>query len=158
VPVGIIIVTGLMLQLKKQSSWVQPDEYRGTQTIPTLTFDQILSASRTVPEAQIETWADINRLDVRPSKGMVKVRAENNWEIQIDAASGEVLHHAFRRSDIIESIHDGSFFHNAAKLWVFLPAGIILLALWLTGMYLWALPIVMRRRGRIRRAAARQNS
>ena len=85
--------------------------------------------------------------------GMVKVRCENRWEVQIDTATGEVLQVAYRRSDLIESMHDGSFFHEHAKLWIFLPSGVILLGLWLTGMYLWILPKWAKSAGRKRRAA-----
>jgi len=55
--------------------------------------------------------------------------AKNNWEIQIDTQSGTILQQAYRRSDIIESIHDGSWFHDKVKLWIFLPTGIVLLIL-----------------------------
>ncbi len=57
-----------------------------------------------------------------------------------------MLQVAYRRSDLIESIHDGSFFHDRAKLWVFLPAGLILIGLWVTGVYLWLLPHLVKRR------------
>ncbi|MCM8541902.1 MAG: hypothetical protein NE328_16655 [Lentisphaeraceae bacterium] len=72
----------------------------------------------------------------------IKIRANNNWEIQIDQKSGDVLQVAFRRSDIIESIHDGSFFHDSAKLWLFLPSSLILLFLWFSGIYLFILPFL----------------
>jgi uncharacterized iron-regulated membrane protein len=150
-PVLIVIASGLLLQLKKQWSWIQPPERRGVGTSPTVTFDQILAVLRTVPEAGIRDWSDVDRIDVRPSRGMLKVRANNEWEVQLDAATAEVLQVAFRRSDLIESIHDGSFFHERAKLWIFLPAGVVLLGLWLTGMYLFGLPLVVRRRKRARR-------
>ena len=140
VPIIVIIASGLFLQLKKQVTWIQPAEIRGTGKTPEISLPKILEISREVSEAEIETWDDINRLDVRPSKGMVKVRAENDWEIQIDLKSGKVLQTAYRRSDLIESIHDGSFFHDNVKLWIFLPAGIVLLALWLTGIYMFFQP------------------
>ncbi len=106
----------------------------------------MLEICRRLPEAEIETWDDINRLEVRPSRGITKIWAKNNWEIQVDTQTGAVLQTAYRRSDIIESIHDGSFFHDNIKMWIFLPSGIVLLLLWLTGIYLFALPILMRRR------------
>jgi hypothetical protein len=40
-----------------------------------------------------------------PRKEIAKVRAKIIWEIQIDHQSGEVLHVAYRRSDIIEYMH-----------------------------------------------------
>ena len=36
--------------------------------------------------------------------------------------------------------NDGSFFTDAAKLWLFLPSGVLVFVLWLTGIYLWLLP------------------
>ena len=153
-PVLIILVTGLVLQWKKESSWVQPPTQRGTGTAPTLTFDEVLDAARSVPEAAVETWDDVDRLDVRPGKGVVKVRANNRWEVQIDATTGAVLQTAYRRSDLIESIHDGSFFHDAVKLWVFFPAALALTAMWATGIYLFVLPSIARRKRRARQRSA----
>ena len=145
-PVLVVVLSGLLLQLKKESNWIQPPTAQGSATAPTLEFARILEAASTVPEASIETWNDVDRLDVRPSKGIAKVRAKNRWEVQVDTATGEVLQVAYRRSDLIESIHDGSWFHERAKLWVFLPSGVILLGLWGTGVYLWLLPYIARRR------------
>jgi hypothetical protein len=146
VPILIVIVSGIMLQTKKQFVWIQPVELRGASKTPTISLPEVLEISKTVAEAEIKSWDDINRLDVRPSRGMLKVRANNNWEIQIDTATGAILQTAYRRSDVIEMIHDGSFFHDAVKMWIFLPAGIILLLLWLTGIYLFALPYLVKRR------------
>ena len=149
VPILIVIVSGILLQTKKQFAWIQPTELRGAGKNPSVSLPQVLEICRRIPEAEIESWDDINRLDVRPSRGMLKVWAKNNWEIQIDTETGAVLQTAYRRSDIIESIHDGSFFHDNVKLWIFLPSGIALLLLWLTGIYLFILPIWILRRRKI---------
>jgi hypothetical protein len=53
---------------------------------------------------------------------------------------------AFRRSDLIESIHDGSYFNEHFKLWVFLPAGIVLAMLVITGINLLILSYIARRK------------
>ena len=99
-------------------------------------------------DPQVGSWEDIDRIDVRPGKGMCKVQSKNRWEIQIDLETGSVLSANYRRSDFIESLHDGSFFSDTAKLWLFLPNGLILLGLWFTGVYLWWLPIGVKRRKR----------
>lgn len=140
-PFILVIGTGILLQVKKQVPWVQPREQRTESHAPTLTMEQIITSARAVPEAQVASWDDIDRLDVRPGKGIVKVIAKNRWELQLDLADGRVLQSTYRRSDLIESLHDGSFFSDAAKLWVFLPSGVIVLGLWITGVYLWLLPI-----------------
>jgi uncharacterized iron-regulated membrane protein len=143
-PLLLIIITGLLLLLKKDVAWIQPPSQKGTPFELTLTFDRILKIARTVPEAEIKSWDDIDRLDVRPSKGMVKIRAKNRGEIQVDTRTGDILQVALRRSDFIESLHDGSVFHEKAKLWVFLPSALILLGLWITGVYLFILPYLSR--------------
>ena len=145
-PITVIIFSGIVLQLKKVSSYVQPPTQSGSGTEPAIDFDRILEVARTVPEAEIETWEDVDRLDVRPGKGVVKVRCKNRYEVQIDAETAEILQVAFRRSDLIESIHDGSFFNEHFKLWVFLPAGIVLALLLVTGIHLFFLPYLARRK------------
>jgi hypothetical protein len=150
-PILSIVCTGLLLQVKKQVPWVQPPEQRGIGTEPEISFAEVLDICRTVPEAGVETWDDVNRVDVRPSRGMLKVWAKSDWEIQIDTRTGEVLQTAYRRSDLIESIHDGSWFGDGVKFWVFLPSGAVLLLLWVTGIYLFVLPFLAR--GRRKRAA-----
>jgi uncharacterized iron-regulated membrane protein len=148
VPLLLVIVTGLLLMVKKQVAWVQPP-MAAAATIgakPSISFDQILEAARSQPQAQVDSWDDIDRLDARPAAGVVKVHARNHWEVQVCTATARVLSSAYRRSDLIESLHDGSWFHPGAKLWVFLPSGVVLLGLWLTGMYLWVLPFWTRSR------------
>ena len=150
VPVLVVLLSGLLLQLKKQSDWVQPPTARGAGGPPSIPFERILESARGVEAAGITSWDDVDRLDVRPSKGIVKVRGKSRWEVQVDTATGEVVQTAYRRSDLIESIHDGSWFHDAAKLWIFLPSGVVLLGLWISGVYLWLLPHMARRRKRDR--------
>jgi uncharacterized iron-regulated membrane protein len=139
-PFLLVVVTGLLLQVKKQVGWVQPPTRKGAGKEPAIGFDAILNAVKSVPEMEVTGWSEISRIDVQPSKGIAKVTSKNHWETQIDLKSGAVLQSAYRRSDLIESLHDGSWFHDNAKLFIFLPSGVIVLGLWLTGMYLFALP------------------
>lgn len=148
VPVFLVIVTGLLLQVKKEVQWVQPPTMRGGPGVATVDWEAILSATQQIPEANVSTWADIDRLDVRPDRSLIKIQCRNRWEVQIDWSTGEVLHSAYRRSDWIETLHDGSFFGEISKYYVFLPSGLILLGLWLSGAYLWYLPIHVRRNKR----------
>lgn len=145
-PALVVFSSGILLQLKKQIPWVQPAEQRGGEGVPALSLPDILRIGAGVPEAGIRGWADIDRIDVRPARGMVKVVSRNRHEIQLDLRTGEVLQVAYRRSDLIESIHDGSWFHPVAKLGVFLPAGVILLVMLLSGAWLFVHPILARRR------------
>jgi hypothetical protein len=132
-PITIIIVSGIVLQWKKVSPCIQPPTQRGAGTEPAIGFERILEVARTVPEAEIQSWEDVDRLDLRPGKGVVKVRCKHRYEVQIDTETAEILQVAFRRSDLIESIHDGTYFNDHFKPWVFLPAGIGLAMSVITG-------------------------
>ena len=150
VPIIIVLTTGLLLQVKKEFSWIQPTTIKTDSINPQLSFDDILRISQAISEAEIQSWEDIDRLDIRPRKGVIKVRAINHWEIQLNQESGEVLAVNYRRSDTIESLHDGSFFFGEAKLYLFLPAAIILCWLWISGMTMFFKTYFFRRRHKIK--------
>lgn len=154
IPLIVTTATGLLLQFKKHLPWVQPAEHRGTAGAPRISFDQVLAASRRAPGVQ--SWEDIKRIDVRPDRGLLKVTTAANWEVQIDTTSGEVLQVAYRRSDMLEAMHDGSFFTDYAKYALFIPSGICLLVLWATGLYLFVMPLW--RNWRRKHQLARQTS
>jgi uncharacterized iron-regulated membrane protein len=152
-PVAVIIGTGVLLQVKKQWGWVQPHEIRGTGTVPAISFEQIFAAVQSVPGLGVTDWTQVKRMDIRADRGLAKVTVVGNHEVQVDLGTGRVLQTAYRRSDLIESIHDGSFFlGDLTKLGLFLPTGIALSVMWLTGLWMLWLPFSVRRKRR--RAAA----
>ena len=140
-----MVASGVLLQLKKQSNWIQPNVEITSSSKPIM-LQSYLDAVSTVKEANISSWDDIERIDIRPSKGIAKIKSKNNWEIQIDIETSEIYSTNYRRSDIIESIHDGSFFGDIVKYGWFLPSGVLLLILSLTGIYMFFIPILSRRR------------
>src|SRR5688572_11557019 len=149
IPILVILCTGILLQLKKQWAWVQPRELKGTGTKPAIGPEHRLASVAAVPVLGVAGWDDVNRIDLRPGRGMAKVWLRSGWEVQVDLGTGRVLQSSYRRSDLIESIHDGSFFGGDwTKLGLFLPAGVTLLLLWLSGMWMWWLPFGVRRRRR----------
>ena len=131
-----MVSSGIMLQLKKQSNWVQPNVEITSSSKPVM-LQAYLDAAKSVEEANVSSWEDIERIDIRPNKGIAKLKSKNNWEIQIDIETAEIYAKNFRRSDIIESIHDGSFFSEVVKYGWFLPSGILLLILSLSGIYMF---------------------
>jgi uncharacterized iron-regulated membrane protein len=153
IPLIVVTATGLLLQTKKHWTWVQPQELRGTGTAPAIELNGILAA---LQAAGLATgWDDVDRLDVRPDRGVVKVLLRNRWEVQVDLGTGDVLQTAYRRSDLIESLHDGSFFGGDwTRLGLFAPAGVALLVLWVGGMWMWWVPYAAKRRVRRRRKHA----
>ena len=138
-----MVSSGILLQLKKQSNWIQPNIEITSSSKPVM-LQSYLDAAISVKEANILSWDDIDRIDIRPNKGIAKIKSKNNWEIQIDIETSEIYSSNFRRSDIIETIHDGSFFSEIVKYGWFLPSGILLLVLSLSGIYMFFIPILSR--------------
>ncbi|MEM9101548.1 MAG: PepSY-associated TM helix domain-containing protein [Pseudomonadota bacterium] len=155
-PAGVMFIAGGFLMLKKEVEWIQPSTQRGAveAAIPAASWEAILASAAQHPEAGITQWSDIDRIDLRVGRGIAKLRANSGWEVQVDTATAEVLHVAYRRSDVIESIHDGSFFSDAVKLYIFLPTGILLVIMWGTGIYLFLLPRMSKKRKKKRKEAS----
>ena len=146
IPLLMTFVTGTLLLTKKEFAFLQPPTARGENTVPSIGFDQVLKVAKSVEQAQISSWADIDRLDVRPDKGIIKIRGRNRVEMQIDGQSGDILHVAIRRSDFIESIHDGTFFQKNANLWLMLPVAIIAIVMSITGIIMFFIPYFKNKR------------
>lgn len=146
-PVLLIIGSGILLQLKKQWDWVQPPEQRGTGQIPGIGLAEILTRVQSGTAHGVQGWEDINRIDVRPGRGVAKVWLRNGHEVQVDLGTGAILHDAYRRSDWIESLHDGTLFGgDIGRFGVFLPAAIVLFVMWLTGLWMFWSPFSVKRK------------
>ncbi len=152
-----ISVTGLLLGWKKNSAgYILPDTQKGTTA----------DAAQWLPLSALQTRATflidsidpslnpaIDRLDIRPDKGVAKVTFTQHYqEIQLDMATGHLLAYAPRRSDWLEQIHDGSIIDRYAgtsffKLLYTTLAGLALLTFSITGFWLWYGPKRMREKG-----------
>jgi uncharacterized iron-regulated membrane protein len=135
-------VTGVLLALKKDVEIIQPPTQKGVSK-NIAEWKSLAEISVLAEKALHETYPEqrenlIDRMDARPSKGIVKVLfEEGNWEVQVDAKSGEVKSIEKRYSDWIESLHDGSIISDGFKLFSMNFLGIGLLFLIATGFWLW---------------------
>lgn len=141
IPLLVIIASGLLLQVKKQWSFVQPPEQRGAASEPKIELSGILSSLQSADNLNVKDWGDVDRIDLRPKKGLAKVLLKTGYEVQVDLADGRILQIAYRRSDLIEALHDGSFFGgDFVKLGLFLPTALGLLLMWGTGLWMFWVP------------------
>jgi len=145
----ISAVTGILLSLKKEVDIIQPPTQKGlSKDLSTWKSVAELSSLATIAfHAAHPGQKDnkIDRIDVRPSKGIAKVLfKEGNWEVQIDGTSGEVKSIAKRYSDWIESLHDGSIISDTFKLISMNVLGIGVLILMCSGIWLWYGPKMVR--------------
>jgi uncharacterized iron-regulated membrane protein len=154
-PLLLLIASGLLLQMKKHWGWVQPEEHRGSAKAPVIELSDILRAIKEHqhPDVAVQGWEDIKRLDVRPDRGVAKATLQNDFEVQVDTGTGRIMQVAYRRSDLIETIHDGTFIGDWFKLGVVLPSALVLLFLWGSGVWMWLYPFIGRRRVRRHKAA-----
>lgn len=147
IPILVMIASGVLLQLKKQWDWVQPSEIRGTGTVPAIGLHDIVRIIRADTTLGVSGWEHVARMDIRADRGLAKVTLTSGMEAQIDLGTGRLLKTAVRRSDLIESIHDGSLFAgDLTKLGLFLPAGVVLAGLWVTGLWMFWVTFRARRR------------
>lgn len=145
-----VACTGLLLGWKKHSGGViLPKSYEGVSTnqqdwLPIhVLHDKAVQVIREKVSAELST--EIDRIDIRPDKGMVKfIFVESYWGVQLDCTTGELLHLERRRSDFIENLHDGSYFdyvlgtkYGQIKLVYTSVLGVALLIFTITGFWLW---------------------
>lgn len=149
----ISAVTGILLALKKDVNLIQPPTQKGISK-NLADWKPINELNLIAQEAFYKAHPNqknnpVDKMDVRPSKGIVKVLFENGyWEVQVDGVSGEVKSIAKRHSDWIEHLHDGSIISDGFKLFSMNFLGIGLLFLITTGVWLWYGPRRVRKEKR----------
>lgn len=154
----LVAVTGLLLGWKKHSGGlILPKSHKGTSTDlkDWLPLDSLHTTACKILRDSVsgELSLALERIDVRKDKGMVKfIFLDHFWGVQLDGATGKLLHIEQRRSDFIEKIHDGSILDyyfgtsdNQIKLVYTSIMGVALLIFTVTGFWLWYGPKQMRR-------------
>lgn len=152
-----ISITGLLLGWKKHSGdLILSKSYKGTSTDlkDWLPIDSIhtLANAYLLDSVSPALSTQIDRIDIRKEKGMVKfVYTDHIWGLQLDGATGKLLHVERRYSDLIENVHDGSILdtylgtsNGQFKVFYTTVMGVALLIFTITGFWLWYGPKRMR--------------
>lgn len=140
--------TGVLLGWKKNVELLQPATLKGSTLAldKWVSFDRIAHAAMHGIDSVTSRKLEIDRMDVRPDKGIIKVTfKEGYWEAQIDGGTGNILSVAQRHADWIEHIHDGSILSEPFKIVYTSYLGWGLLFLSITGFWLWYGPKVIRK-------------
>ena len=156
----LVSVTGTLLGWKKHSGGtILPPTFQGTTDnlknwLP-LDSLHVIACNVLRDSVSPDLSTETERIDVRKDKGSVKfVFTDNYMGIQLDGATGRLLHIDKRRSDFIENVHDGSIvdrYLNTGgifKLFYTSVMGFALLIFTVTGFWLWYGPKRMRSRAR----------
>jgi hypothetical protein len=141
--------TGFLLGWKKQTNLLPPTQ-KGAQIQADkwLTIDSLQQIAVQFAEDSLHRSGVIDRIDIRPQKGIAKFIFENHFtELQIDCSTGEVLSVGQKTSDIIEKIHDGSIIdyfikvdQDPFKLAYTTMASLGLVLLSISGFWMWYNP------------------
>src|SRR5688500_16753953 len=138
----VISITGILLN-HKRGLGLMPE----VENVPTRTFGASLSLGELATRALTEAGdarnpeEGIDRMDVRPRDGLVKVRLRDpsSTEVTLNLADGRVLHVGARGDVFLEKLHSGEIFGSRGIL--LSDAGAVALTLLLvTGYWLWLRP------------------
>lgn len=146
----IISSTGILLGWKKHSSGlILAKSHKGTSTDLKnwLPLDSLHTNACKIlfDSVSPELSPELHRIDIRKESGMAKFVFKHHFTaIQLDGATGDLLHIEVRRSDFIEEMHDGSILdryfktsNQQIKLIYTSMMGLALLLFGITGFWLW---------------------
>jgi uncharacterized iron-regulated membrane protein len=138
-----IAITGILLNHKRGLGLMpEVDHSPAAPFGSALSLAQLAdSAMRAVPGPSPEVGVRIDRMDVRPRDGLVKVRMRDSasTEVTLDLTTGRVLHVGRRGDVFIEKLHSGEIFGSRGILLSDIAAVGLLITL-LTGYWLWLFP------------------
>ncbi|HEX6041690.1 PepSY-associated TM helix domain-containing protein [Longimicrobium sp.] len=137
----VICVTGILLNHKRPLGLMpdvdNPSPGALAQSLPVA--ELAARAERAVAPAVAA--AGIDRMDLRPGDGFVKVRFDDRevHEVTVDLATGRVLHVGLRNDVFLETLHSGEIFGDQGILLSDLAA-VALAVLLISGYWLWLYP------------------
>ncbi len=146
----IITISGILLAWKKDAGEIiQANTRQGTSTDfkNWLSTDSLHKNAVQILHDSVSPYLspELSRMDIRKNKGTVKFIFKNHYyALQLDGATGELLHTEYRTADLIEGIHDGSALdrllntpNEIIKLIYMSVTGIFGLLLITTGFLIW---------------------
>jgi hypothetical protein len=150
-----ISITGILLN-HKRGLGLMPD----VPHTPSAPFAQSLPLERlaqaaleAAPQGAKPGWTSgdpvnielIDRMDVRPRDGFVKIRLRDqaSMEMTVDLASGTVVHVGRRGDVFLEKLHSGEAFGGPMVILSDIAAICLILTL-ITGYWLWLVPKLSR--------------
>lgn len=137
----LVSVTGILLNHKRALRLMPDVPHEATGT-----FDEALPLADLARRAEAAVApevaaAGIDRMDVRPGDGLIKVRFDDRrvQEVTLDINNGRVLHVGERNDVFLEKLHSGEIFGDN---WVLLTdvAAVALLVMLASGYWLWLYP------------------
>ncbi len=144
----LVSVTGLLLAWKKKVDWLQPPSQKGAslQSASQVTsLDKIADSVFAEGIPELKSIDDIDRFELHTGKGIFKVTSKSGYhEVQVNAETAEVLSVSKRNDQMVEDIHDLSFFNDAFRENVLPFVALCLITLGVSGIIMFFTPIYRR--------------
>jgi uncharacterized iron-regulated membrane protein len=132
IPFFVVVITGLILQVRQEVEGIQPKAVT-MESVPDkklLTLEEIILASK-IPSSEID------QIIFRPGKYHLAIRVKDGRELQLHPQTGEVLKSAPRLTGLLIELHQGSYFSSFAQYGIFLPTGLGVLFLLISGLMIY---------------------
>jgi hypothetical protein len=147
-----IAITGILLN-HKRGLGLMPDvpheptgEFTAALPLERLAYAALVAA----PQSAKGDWKEgdpvdislIDRMDVRPRNGFVKVRLRDkaSMEMTVDITTGQVIHTGRRGDVFLEKLHSGEVFGGIRFVILSDIAAVALVLTLITGYWLWLVP------------------
>ena len=145
----VISATGILLNHKRELGLMPDVLHEPTApfagSLPLDSLAAIALRAVATPNAEAPTLRDVDRMDVRPRNGYVKVRMRDasSMEVTVDVVTGRVLHVGPRGDVFLEKLHSGETFGGRGILLGDAAAVVIVITI-ITGYWLWLAPKLRR--------------
>ncbi|MBM4193706.1 MAG: PepSY domain-containing protein [Gemmatimonadetes bacterium] len=151
-----VSVTGILLNHKRGLGLMPEVDHAPTGSFnTTVSLERIAAAAlAAAPEGTRDGWtpgdtahpALIDRMDVRPRDGLVKVRLRDaaSTEVTVDINTAAILHVGPRGDVFLEKLHSGEIFGGQPFVLLSDFGAVALIVTLVTGYWLWLAPRLIR--------------
>lgn len=154
---AVISVTGFFLAMKDRFAFMRPPVQEAAKlerAQDILPVAQVLQVAFDAGHPELAEIGHVDRVDYRPKDNVFKVVSKDGYrEVQVDGTQGKVVSDAFRNDQLMEDIHDMSFFADLMHGYLLPLVALFLCFLSISGIVIFLTPIVRRWRFKHKKSA-----
>lgn len=145
---AVISVTGFFLAMKGQFAFMRPPVQEASKVERAediLPMSKVLEFAFAAGHPELSELKEVDRVDYRPKDNVFKVVSKDGYrEVQVDGGNGKIVSDAFRNDQLMEDIHDMSFFADVAHGYLLPAVAVGLCFLSISGIIIFLTPIIRR--------------
>lgn len=155
----VISATGFFLAMKSRFAWIRPETQSGAEMVSLASaqsLEAIAQAAYAAGSPHLKSIDDVDRFEYHVDKNVMKLTSKDGYaEVQVDVATGKVLSVGTRNDQLLEDIHDMSYFADWVHGYGLPVIALFLFVLALTGICLYFVPVFRRMKFRREKARSR---